>query len=177
MKKNIFWISGIVNFLLTTPVLVLETLRALDYLNEFTFAIYVIILLLYTITYVVFIYGFVLLGRENNLRLLTNMSYVLIASGILSPILFIGIPIYFEINELLLSIITVVSSGVISIPFGFGLLKLKDKFGDIAQVSGVLNIVAGFLLCSVILSIFGALLLLPTAIIEIIILYKASRTN
>jgi hypothetical protein len=63
----------------------------------------------------------------------------------------------------------------LSIPYGIGLLKLK-RFGGIATAAGVLNIILGISFATILLAPLGALLIFPSAILEIIILFRASRT-
>jgi hypothetical protein len=59
--------------------------------------------------------------------------------------------------------------------FGIGLLKLKPQFGSLATGAGVLIIIAGVSYLSVIVSIIGFLLLIPSYILCSIILFRAAR--
>lgn len=75
---------------------------------------------------------------------------------------------------LVLGVIFLVFTGVITILFGVGLLKLEKKL-PLAQSIGIIDIIAGSLTVTVILAFVGILLSTVSMIMKIILLFKASR--
>jgi hypothetical protein len=65
--------------------------------------------------------------------------------------------------------------GFTAIMFGIGLLRLRDEFGFTALAAGTLNIITGFTFAIIVLFFIGFILLIPTMIVEIYLLYKAPQ--
>jgi hypothetical protein len=65
--------------------------------------------------------------------------------------------------------------GGLQLVFGIGILQLKSKLGQLAQVNGILEIIVGAFLATVIFASFGLFLLVPTIIIEVLLLYKLAK--
>lgn len=177
MDKNIknAGTFGIINLIVTIPILLIEVLKSLQIITGEYVVFYVIAYLIYIVLYVLFIRGFVLIGKKLNLPFLVNMSYLLIVGSIVWTVIQMFTPIFPQLEGLLYQIIVLFVFGVVSIPFGISLLKLKEKFGGIATGAGVLNIIFGASLVTILLSFIGVLLLLPAYILEIILLFKASK--
>lgn len=76
-------------------------------------------------------------------------------SGIILP--GIAIAMLFGISELIL---------------GIGILRLKDRFGSLPQIIGIIKIILGVMLISVVLSPFAAFLVIPILILEVIMIYN-----
>ena len=72
-------------------------------------------------------------------------------------------------------LIECVGFGGLQLIFGIGMYQLKDKIGQLAQVTGIFEIVVGASLVTVILATLGVFLLIPTIIIEIILLYRLAK--
>jgi hypothetical protein len=68
-----------------------------------------------------------------------------------------------------------VISGGVSIPFGIALLELKSQFGPLATGAGVIGIITGACLLTIILSILGILLFIPWYILTSMILFRAAK--
>lgn len=131
---------------------------------------------------ILFYRGFVLIGRKLKVPMLARSTYFLISMIIVYTLLvaitaivphsgweFLGI-IFFAF-----SVMFSLATGVAIVWFGVSLLKLKDKFGDLATVTGVLNIIAGIFLATVILSFFYTLIGFAGIICEVVLLFKASK--
>ena len=56
--------------------------------------------------------------------------------------------------------------------FGLGLFKLQDGMGRTALLAGILEMIIGACFVVVVLFFLGFILIVPTIIIEIILLYK-----
>ena len=65
--------------------------------------------------------------------------------------------------------------GGLQLVFGIGLLQLKNKLGQLAQVSGILEIVVGASLATVIFVYLGVFLSIPAIIIEVILLSRLAK--
>jgi len=78
-----------------------------------------------------------------------------------------------DIFIITIGLIILIINVIISIFFGLGLLNLKNKFGNIAVVAGILQIISGAFLLSI---IFVSLIItIPLMILEIFILFRASK--
>ncbi len=168
-------IFGIINLIITIPILAIEVLKSLKIITGEYVVFYVIAYLIYIVTYVLFIRGFVLVGKKLDLSFLINMSHLLIVGSIIWTVIQMFTPIFPQLEGLLYQIIVLFVFGAISIPFGISLLKLKKKFGGIATGAGVLNIIIGASLVTVLLSFIGVFLFFPAYILEIILLFNASK--
>ena len=76
----------------------------------------------------------------------------------------------FVVLVLVLFIVSYIITGVFLILFGVGLLKLKGKV-EYAKVAGILNIIAG----ATCIILVGYLLAMAANIVEVILMFKASK--
>ncbi len=167
------WISGIISLIVSLP------LTAILLFKEGSSEFIVPMLLLYgtyTLSYVLFARGFILIGKKLGLPLLVTASYLFIIGGIFASILQIAIFINPPLNSLIYQLAILLLLGVLSILLGIAQLKLKKAFGGIATASGVLNIIAGVSFVTVLFAFLGLILLIPIYVLEMIILYRASKT-
>ena len=72
-------------------------------------------------------------------------------------------------------IIECIVFGGLQMVFGIGILQLKSKLGQFAQVIGILEIIIGVSFGTVIFASFGLFLLIPAVIIEVLLLYKLAK--
>ena len=121
---------------------------------------------------VLFSYGFVLVGRAVQNRLVW-----------MSALLGIVVAAFDMLLQFLSSASgeTVLSAalftfvyGVIGIFFGVGLVQLKGQFGSLASVAGGLNIARGVFEVLAIVSI-GYFITFPLILLEIVLLFRASK--
>lgn len=77
------------------------------------------------------------------------------------PFLFFNIGI-----ALIISIVALILAGVFFILFGVAFMLLRDKTGysGLSLTTGILSIITGAILCSVIIAVVGLAMLVPTAI-------------
>jgi hypothetical protein len=64
-------------------------------------------------------------------------------------------------------------AGVGSFIFGIALLRLQDGMGVLAKIAGILEIIMGVTLISVLFFFVSLLLLVPATLVEILLLYNA----
>lgn len=120
-----------------------------------------------------FMRGFVLIGSYYKNYLIEIMAFLMIVINIV-----FGISEMISINtdEGFFSFILVsraLTIGVIMIPFGVGILRLKS-LGMLSSVTGVVEIVTGICFATLFLSVIGLIILLPLELLELLLLYKAS---
>jgi len=78
-------------------------------------------------------------------------------------------------TEVLSSVIILILWGIAELILGLGVMKLKENLGSFAQITGILKIVNGAMLISIIFSPLAFFLLVPVLIMEIILIYNASQ--
>ena len=78
-------------------------------------------------------------------------------------------------TEVLSSVIILILWGIAELILGLGIMKLKENLGSFAQITGILKIVNGAMLISIIFSHIAFFLLVPVLIMEIILIYNASQ--
>jgi hypothetical protein len=116
--------------------------------------------------------GWLEAGRRFKNQLLANVSAVAIwlvpAAGVLSIVL--------GSAGSMISLYTIVSNfvmGLLVLFFGLALLRLRGRFGDLARVTGWLDIVIGLCMLSFILTPVAAILMPPVIVLEAVLLYSA----
>ena len=173
---KISWIAGVFNLALTVPEVVIFAIRQESRLDPSFHNIFIIITLLSMATIVFFLAGFIVLSNKFNNSLLFIATLLLIAFEIIEAAydIFALYPEYIPAEEIIQSTFSVVF-GFAGIAFGIGLLNLRKEFGFTALVAGALNIITGFTFSIIVLFFIGFILLIPTMIIEIYLLYKAPQ--
>ncbi|MFM8912862.1 MAG: multiprotein-bridging factor 1 family protein [Flammeovirgaceae bacterium] len=123
------------------------------------------------VSYVFFARGFLLLAKlfENNLLTVASILMILAvaASGLLTVTTF---SISMEEAAVPFVILAMVV-GICSLTFGIALLRLQDSMGSWAKVAGILEIVMGCALVTVLLFFVALLVLIPATVVEILLLY------
>jgi hypothetical protein len=177
MNKTIKYagVAGILSLIFAVPVIIFEILKSLNNFGSGLASLYIFTLLASLILYIIFIYGFKLVAEKYQNNLLKTSSYILIISAVVYYGYLVLTLISPNLDNMLIQILAVVIFGGVSISFGIALLKLKPQFGSLATGAGVLEIITGASLLSVILSIIGFLLLIPLYILTSMILFRAAR--
>ena len=171
---QVAWISGIVYFVLGFLDTLLEYERYENMFEVESVAFYISVKIGYFICYALFLIGFVKLGDYFENYLLKITAYMLV--GLFAVWTFFDIfTIYYELSDenlLSLGAGESICYGALTIVFGIGLMRLQDGMGQLAKISGILEIIAGFFFAIVILFFLGYMILVPATIIEIILLFK-----
>ena len=166
---------GIAYFILIIPQIIAMILYELEILNKSHFVLYASLMVIPAVLYIFFMYGFVLIGKKLKNNKLVVSSYILMAVAAISALteaFSFHIPYLASIAiDIVLSLVI----GVTGIIFGIALLKLQKKFKGLAKACGILNIIVGALLLSILLAIVSLLLLIPLAICEIMLLLRAAK--
>jgi hypothetical protein len=62
--------------------------------------------------------------------------------------------------------------GSVAIIFGVGLIRLQDGIGELSRAAGILEIIIGCTLVTVVLFFIGYIIMVPAVIVEILVLYR-----
>lgn len=173
-KKSIFFwaaVAGIFTAVLFIPQLAIEIMRVAGI--EGGNSAYIVLSIITTITYAVFVWGFKELGDRTGNSMLSWSSCVLIAMGIISEI-YVMVTLASNSVDFLAYIILVLT-GLAGMVFGFALLKLKSRFGNIATATAILAIGEGAATASILFVVIAVLLFIPVYILEIILLFRADK--
>lgn len=134
---------------------------------------YIIIKLFSLVTYTLFMLGFAHMGSIYRLPFLRmtalfslGVSAIIIAYDVIS--MNDG-----DTERLFVMIASATAVGAMGVLFGIALRTLKTGFGELANIAGILEIVAGVCLITIILALPGLILLWPAELLEILILYRA----
>lgn len=138
---------------------------------------------------VMFLYGFVFLGKKFNNKLLVVMAWIGISFAALMFVSGVGINLIglasaqvdssfnsgspemaFLLAFLFMWIISSLIFGAYSILMGIGIMKLQDKV-PLAKATGILNIVAG----ATYIILIGIVVAFVAYIMQIILMFKASE--
>ncbi|PHR74064.1 MAG: hypothetical protein COA67_01480 [Lutibacter sp.] len=167
------WIFGIVFFIIGFFEFAADYNRF--YTNEILFSkpVYIVIKLTVLISYLIFIYGFVIISDLFKNSILKITSYILGFMLILAIGYDISSLFYKLISPEIILPLEAISFGFIQIIFGISLIKLQKSIGNISLVAGITEIITGILLVTVIFAIAGLIVYIPAIIFEVIILYKA----
>lgn len=169
-------ISGIVSFMMTGPVLLGEYFLSKGMPDPYKM-LYAAVIFTAFVFYTIFAWGFKTIGEKYQIKLLVITSLLSIALAFISNAMDI-VKIFFSTSGLQwYTIILLVIFGVTGIFFGIGMLKLKPRFGAIAQAAGVLEIICGISFVTLILSLIGVLLQIPIYILEVMLLFKAAKED
>jgi transcriptional regulator with XRE-family HTH domain len=172
-QLNVAWIFGVLYFIISF----FES--AADYYlykeGHLIFAswVYVGIKVIVLISFAFFQRGFVLIGGLFKNSLLKIMSFILIFTIIILNIFDI-ISIFFDSSESeFMAGVYTLTYGVLGILYGISLTRLKLPLGRISKYAGILEIIAGCFLLTIVLAFMGILLYIPAELLEIIIIFKA----
>lgn len=168
------WILGTVYFLAGLAEAFMDFYRFEPDLPIYYSWVYTCSKMIILITYIIFMYGFVEIGRHFKNSLLKISAFLMIGSmSIMEVYDIITLFSNFTDEEFLFvkGLEGVVFAGI-DIAFGVALFKLSDELGDVSKTAGLLQIGAGLCFLTFFLSFIGLFILLPALILEIIIIYK-----
>jgi len=172
---NLAWIFGIVYFVIGFIETAADFYQFTGDESLLNTSIYVGIKIVSSISFVFFFLGFYTISRVYNNQLLKIVTILLMSLFVISNCIdVLSINLLGETIAIRIGIECMVFGGL-QLVFGIGILQLKNKLGQLAQVTGILEIVVGASLATVIFAALGVFLLIPTIIVEIILLQRLSR--
>jgi len=135
--------------------------------------VYVGLTITMIIAYILFMRGFIKLSTVFENGLLKAGSCLMIIAVLAMGILDISTLWAEDTESLRLPYIAAsVIVGTLTLIFGIGLLRLQDGMGELSRAAGVLEIVIGSALITVILFFIGYVVMVPAVIVEILVLYR-----
>jgi len=175
---NTSWITGVFYLILTIIGAILEIYFLSSERYSYTELFYRIpYSILFLLSMWVFLRGYKTLGELYNNSFLINSVYIYFVIGVLMSLINILLVIFNEgewSTDIFSGVILVILFGISELFLGVGIYKLKANSGNFAQIVGILKIVNGAMLITVILSPISIFLAIPILILEVIFLYTAS---
>jgi transcriptional regulator with XRE-family HTH domain len=136
-------------------------------------AIYTGLMVLMVISFALFARGFIALSTLFENTLLKVVAYMLIIATGGKGILDITSLSVEEVESLWIPYAVVsVLFGALSIAFGISLIRLQDGMGELSRIAGILEIVIGCMLVTVVLFFITYVVLIPAVVIEILVLFR-----
>lgn len=136
-------------------------------------ATYITLTCVMVIAFIFFARGFIALSNVFENKLLKVAAYLLMVGTFASAILDVSTLSVesFETIWIPYALLAVIM-GAISILFGMALIQLQDGMGELSRIAGILEIILGCILVTVILFFVSYIILIPATVLEIIILYR-----
>jgi transcriptional regulator with XRE-family HTH domain len=141
--------------------------------QEWTNYLYIGLKIIMVGAYILFARGFITLSEVFENTLLKIAGYLMIAAVTGLAILDVS-SLYSTDYELLLIpyCAAAVILGSLTIVFGVALMRLQDGMGEVSRVAGILEILIGCALVTVILFFIGYIMMVPAIVVEILVLYR-----
>ncbi|WP_024769923.1 helix-turn-helix domain-containing protein [Aquimarina macrocephali] len=174
-QLSIAWISGIVYFILGFAEIAVDYYRYTEDEMVTNDIVYILLKISILTSIILFTRGFILTGKIFKNYLLRITAFIFIFIGVLFYIYDILSLYIVDFNYQFVLGAEAVTYGVIGILFGISVLRLQNGLGTLAIVTGVFEIITYSFMVTIILSLVGVVLLTPTIILEIIVLYKVSQ--
>jgi transcriptional regulator with XRE-family HTH domain len=169
------WIFGVVHFFIGCIEAAVDFHQFTDAVFLLNNAVYIVVKTISAISFVFFFAGFYAVATKHNSQLLKVIILLLMAAFVISNCIDV---FSFRVTDETIAfrlIAECIVFGGLQLVFGIGVLQLKSKLGQLAQVNGILEIIVGASLATVIFASFGLFLLIPTLIIEVLLLYKLAK--
>jgi transcriptional regulator with XRE-family HTH domain len=136
-------------------------------------AIYTGLTMVMVISFALFARGFITLSNVFENSLLKVAAYLLIIATVGKGILDVSSLSTENMESVWIPYaLMAVVIGALGIVFGISLIRLQDGMGELSRIAGILEIVMGCLLITVVLFFVSYIVLVPTVVVEIIVLYR-----
>jgi len=133
---------------------------------------YIGLTVLMVISFALFARGFIALGNLFENELLKVAAYLLVVGILIKGILDVSSLSVEDMENIWMPYtVLAVVTGALSIVFGISLLRLQDSMGVLARIAGILEIVMGCILLTVVLFFISYVILIPATVVEILVLY------
>jgi len=136
-------------------------------------AIYTSLTIVMVISFALFARGFIALSAVFENTLLKVAAYALVIATVGKGILDVSSLSVENIERVWIPYAGLAMlMGALGIVFGVALLRLQDGMGELSRIAGILEIVMGCLLITVVLFFITYVILIPAIVIEILVLYR-----
>jgi len=171
-QLNIAWVFGVIYFLIGFFEGAADHYLFKEHRLIFSSEIYIAIKVISLISFVFYQRGFIMIGGLFRNYLLKIMSFIMITAIILLNIYDI-ISIFNDsgAGEFVAGA-SALTFGFIGIMYGISLIRLKGSIGMISLYAGLLEIIGGCFLITIVLAFVGLIIYIPAELIEIIIIFK-----
>lgn len=140
---------------------------------QWTNLIYISLTVVMASAYILFVRGFIALGNIFENTLLKISGYLMMVVVVGMGILDVATLSSSDVERLALPYASAaVLTGAMTILFGVGLIRLQDGMGELSRAAGILEILIGCSLVTVILFFIGYVVMVPAVIVEILVLYR-----
>ena len=174
-RLNIAWIFGIVYFIIGFIETTADFYQFTGDDSILSTSFYIVIKGISAISFVLFFNGFYTIGKVYDNQLLKIVTIFLMSLFVISNCIDVFSIHLLDETIAVRIIIECIVFGILQLVFGIGVYQLKDKIGQLAQINGILEIIIGASLATVIFASLGVFLLIPTIIVEVILLYRLVR--
>jgi len=124
-------------------------------------------------SFVLFARGFIALSSVFENTLLKVAAYLLVVATVGKGILDVSSLSVENIESVWIPYAGLaVLMGALGIVFGVALLRLQDGMGELSRIAGILEIVMGCMLVTVVLFFVTYIILIPAVVVEILVLYR-----
>ena len=138
-----------------------------------TNAIFTGLTVMMVISYTLFARGFIVLSKVFENSLLEIISYIMIFATACIGILDVVSLSYADTDILIFPYAAAaILFGSIGILFGVALIRLQDGMGQLSRIAGIMEIVIGCLLITVVLFFIASVIMIPAVLIEILLLWR-----
>lgn len=136
-------------------------------------SIYIALTASMIISYALFARGFIALSTVFENTLLKSVTWMLMIATAGFGVLNVFSLTVEDVTALWLPyMMAAVLFGTLGIVFGIALIRLQDSMGELSRVAGVLEIIMGCLLITVVLFFISYLVMIPAVVVEILVLYR-----
>jgi transcriptional regulator with XRE-family HTH domain len=174
-QLNLAWVFGIGYFLLGFFEGIADYYRFDEGSMLINRELYIVLKVLVFVTYLFFLRGFILIGGLFKSDLLKVIPIILILCLGLIFSYDITTLYYPEIEYEFVFISFSITFGILGIMFGYALMTLQKPLGNLAQYAGVLEILMGVCLLTVILSPLALFLSIPIELFEVLLIFRTIR--
>ena len=171
-QLNIAWIFGVIYFIIGFFEGAADYFLIKDDKMIYSSGIYVAIKLISLITFAFFQRGFIMIGGLFRNYLLKIMSFIMIIAIVLLNGFDIISIFYDSIGYEFVAGASALTFGIIGIIYGISLMRLKSSVGGISKYAGLLEIIGGCFLLTIILAFVGLVIYIPAVLLEVIIIFK-----
>lgn len=166
------WICGLIYFLSGFVEFAVDYARFYENDLIISKAAYISMKFIVMLSYIYFLWGFVLSGKVFNNYLLKIGAFFLIGTSIL----FQGydmLSLYSEpFNLEYVLVVQSIFYGIGYFILGFAILRLENPMGKISQIAGGLQIASGVFFILVFTALLGLIFSIPSVLLQIVLLYK-----
>ncbi|MBK8291950.1 MAG: helix-turn-helix transcriptional regulator [Flammeovirgaceae bacterium] len=136
-------------------------------------SIYTGLTVVMVISFTLFARGFIALSTVFENSLLKVIAYMLIIAVAGMGILDVTSLSVDDLESLWLPYASAaVLYGALSIVFGVALIRLQDSMGELSRIAGILEILSGCMLITVVLFFISYVIMIPAIVLEILVLYR-----